>query len=236
MAPAKARVAGDMADLTLAGDPPITVALRRNGRARRLTLRVSGLDGSVTLTVPLHVPCAEAHDFARSREDWLRDRLGAVTGPSAVAAGTVLPVEGVPTRLVLAPSTRLTHEDGEISAASPGAVQAYLRHLARDRLTAAVDRHTSTLGRRATAIALRDPRSRWGSCSSAGRLMFSWRLVLAPPAILDYVAAHEVAHLVHMDHSRAFWDVVARLCPAHAAERAWLRREGAALHRWRFGH
>ena len=225
-----------MADLTLAGDPPIVVALRRNGRARRLTLRVSGLDGRVTLTVPPRVPVAEAHDFARSREDWLRGRLGAVAGPCQVAGGTVLPVEGAATRLVLSPSTRLTHTGGEISAASPEAVLAYLRHLARDRLTAAVDRHASALGRRATAIALRDPRSRWGSCSSAGRLMFSWRLVLAPPAVLDYVAAHEVAHLAHMDHSRRFWDVVARLCPGHAGERAWLRLEGAALHRWRFGH
>lgn len=225
-----------MADLILAGDPPITVALRRHRRARRLTLRVSGLDGRVTLTVPPHVPAAEAHDFVRSREAWVRGRLGTVAGPCTVAEGTVLPVEGVPTRIGLAPWEKPAHGPGEILAASPEAVLACLRRLARDRLTVAVDRHATTLGCRATAIALRDPRSRWGSCSSEGRLMFSWRLVLAPPAVLDYVAAHEVAHLVHMDHSRAFWNVVALLCPAHAAERAWLRREGAALHRWRFGH
>jgi predicted metal-dependent hydrolase len=106
--------------------------------------------------------------------------------------------------------------------------------LARDRLAAACDRHAQRLGRRPAALVLRDTRSRWGSCSAQGVLMFSWRLAMAPPAVLDYVAAHEVAHLAEMNHSRAFWATVARLLPDHAAPRAWLRAEGGALHRWRF--
>ena len=83
-------------------------------------------------------------------------------------------------------------------------------------------------------LTLRDTRSRWGSCSTDGNLMFSWRLILAPRQVLDYVAAHEVAHLVHMDHSSRFWGVVADLCPDYAAPRGWLRREGHGLHRFRF--
>lgn len=225
-----------MTELVLAGDPPIAVAMRRNAQARRLTLRVSGLDGRVTLTVPAHVPEVEALAFARSREGWLRGRISDVSSPVRVTDGTVLPIEGVPTRLRLARGCRVHHGADGLAAASPAAALAYLRGLARDRLAASVDRHGVALGRTASAISLRDTRSRWGSCSSAGRLMFSWRLILAPPPVLDYVAAHEVAHLAHMDHSAAFWAVVADLFPDHAAERAWLRSEGGSLHRWHFGH
>jgi predicted metal-dependent hydrolase len=97
-----------------------------------------------------------------------------------------------------------------------------------------VARHALRAGREAGRLSLRDTRSRWGSCSCRGDIMLSWRLVMAPPAILDYVAAHEAAHLVRMDHSRDFWRLVARLDPGHEAARGWLRREGASLHRWRF--
>jgi predicted metal-dependent hydrolase len=90
------------------------------------------------------------------------------------------------------------------------------------------------LGRRFSRLSLRDTRSRWGSCSSRGGLSYSWRLILAPPDVLDYVAAHEVAHLAEMNHSPAFWALVARLCPGYQAPRGWLRREGAGLHRYRF--
>jgi predicted metal-dependent hydrolase len=114
-------------------------------------------------------------------------------------------------------------------------VAAFLRALARDRLAAASDRHAARLGRGFGRLTLRDTRSRWGSCSSAGDLMFSWRLVMAPPEVLDYVAAHEVAHLAHMHHGPAFWAEVRRLYGDHRAARGWLRREGAALHRFRFG-
>ncbi|MFN6979665.1 MAG: M48 family metallopeptidase, partial [Gemmobacter sp.] len=121
------------------------------------------------------------------------------------------------------------------AAAGAGArVAAFLRLLARDRLAAACDAHAARAGRRYVRLVLRDTRSRWGSCTAQGALMFNWRLAMAPPAVLDYVAAHEVAHLVRMDHSPAFWAEVERLRPGHAADRAWLRRHGGALHGWRF--
>ena len=102
------------------------------------------------------------------------------------------------------------------------------------RLAQASDRHASALGLAHRAISLRDTRSRWGSCNHSGRLMFSWRLAMAPPDILDYVAAHEVAHRRHMDHSAAFWATVERIHGAYAGPRAWLRENGASLHRYRF--
>jgi predicted metal-dependent hydrolase len=114
-------------------------------------------------------------------------------------------------------------------------IATFLKSAARLRLAAAADRHAGRLGRNLGRLTLRDTRSRWGSCTASGDLMFSWRLVMAPPAVLDYVVAHEVAHFEEMNHSPAFWSVVARLCPDHRSHRKWLRREGATLHRYRFG-
>ncbi|TGN54246.1 DUF45 domain-containing protein, partial [Paracoccus liaowanqingii] len=113
-------------------------------------------------------------------------------------------------------------------------VAAWLKQLALIRLRAACDGFSARLGRPYRAIVLRDTRSRWGSCTQDGRLMFSWRLAMAPPLVLDYVAAHEVAHLAHMDHSARFWAQTEALMPGHAPHRAWLRAQGGDLMLWRF--
>ncbi|MGB5557542.1 MAG: M48 family metallopeptidase, partial [Paracoccaceae bacterium] len=113
-------------------------------------------------------------------------------------------------------------------------IRAFLKLAARDRLNVAVDRYADLAGRRVSNITLRDTRSRWGSCTSDGRLMFSWRLIMAPPRVLDYVAAHEVAHLVEMNHSPAYWAVVRRIYPDYEVQRRWLRAHGQKLHAVRF--
>jgi len=113
-------------------------------------------------------------------------------------------------------------------------VQAFLKLRARDQLAAASDHYAQSLGRSYARLSLRDTRSRWGSCSSKGTLMYSWRLVMAPPAVLNYVAAHECAHLVEMNHSAAFWAIVAELMPDYATHRLWLRENGDRLHRVSF--
>lgn len=227
-----------MDSMILPGTPPIAVSLRRSAQARRLSLRVSRLDGRVTLSLPRFVPQAEAMAFLRAREDWVRRALSGVVTARQVEHGTVLPVEGRLLRVTAARVRRVEVADGSLlvpESADPGPrVAAFLRQAAQARLRAACDRHALALGRPYGRITLRDTRSRWGSCTARGDLMFSWRLILAPPPVLDYVAAHEVAHLAHMDHSAAFWATTARLYPDHAAQRAWLRREGGALHTWRF--
>lgn len=227
-----------MADHVLPGDPPVTVALRRSALARRLSLRVSGADGRVTLTLPRRSPLRDALAFLRSREGWLRDRLGRLEPPVVPRFGGTIPFEGLP--LLLVPGPRTAWREGALEmpgdeAALPRRLAAVLREAARARLGAACALHAGRLGRPHGPITLRDTRSRWGSCSASGRLMFSWRLVLAPPAVLDYVAAHEVAHLARMDHSPAFWAIVEGLCPGHAGPRAWLREHGGSLHRLRLG-
>lgn len=228
-----------MATARLDGDPPVEITLRRSAAARRYSLRVSGLDGRVTLTLPYRGSLAEAMAFARSREGWIRRALTAQAPAVDIAPGAQLPVEGrfltvVPAavRAVCVEHARLLVPHG--TPAGPR-VAAFLKAAARRRLTASAEGHAAALGRQVGRITLRDPRSRWGSCSHSGDLMFSWRLIMAPPAVLDYVAAHEAAHLVEMNHAPAFWSLVARLCPGHAPLRAWLRTEGGALHRYRFG-
>ncbi len=219
----------------LASDPGIEVTLRRTRQARRLSLRVSSLDGRVTLTIPRHASAAEAQRFAEERRDWIAAARGRLDLPVQVAPGLALPIEGRPVRLVAGSATRLTAEELEVPVSAPGrAAAGVLKTLARDRLAASADRYAALIGRSYSAMTLRDTRSRWGSCTAEGRLMFSWRLAMAPPDVLDYVAAHEIAHLVHMDHSAAFWGLVDEINPGWESRRDWLRTEGVALHRFRF--
>jgi len=221
----------------LPGDPPLRIRWNRSARARRLSLTVSRLDGSVTLTLPQRASARSAMAFLNDRRDWLTRAMQGVDGPAPVAPGTALPIEGTPLRLTPA-ETRVARIDGErllVPAARPeAAALAFLKTRARARLAERVAVHARALGRTPGKLTLRDTRSRWGSCTAAGDLMFSWRLIMAPPRILDYVTAHEVAHLVHMNHSPAFWALVARLFPAHAEARRWLKAEGARLHHYRF--
>ena len=221
------------------GNPPIEIALQRSCRARRLSLRVSRLDGRVTLTLPQGVAEREGLDFARAREAWLRGHVAAIETERRPQIGGTLPFEGVELPIVAGPVRGAALRDGALVVPDDPArvasrLAVFLKLAARDRLAAASDRHAAALGRRYGRISLRDTRSRWGSCSSAGHLMYSWRLVMAPPEVLDYVAAHEVAHLVETNHSPDYWTVVDRIFPRHRDCRRWLRDHGAALHRVRF--
>lgn len=222
----------------LPGDPPVEVVLKRSTRATRFSLRVSRSDGRVSLSLPLWAPEGEALAFLRDREEWLRGHLDRAPRLQRAAIGALVPICGIPREVVAGPSRAARFVEGRIEVpegprAGPR-IRALLGALARERLTRAVQDHSAALGRSATRITLRDPRSRWGSCSSKGDLMFSWRLIMAPPAVLDYVAAHEVAHLVEMNHSTAFWRVCARLRPDFGEQRDWLKRNGASLLAWRF--
>ena len=224
----------------LPGDPPIEITLRRSARTRRFSLRVSRMDGRVTLTLPPRAREGEAMAFAATQEAWLRRALAGLPAVAGVTLGTEVPVEGRMLRMT-AGAGRVVRIEGDAllvpgDAAQAGRrVQAFLKALARTRLAAASDRYAALVGRSFVAMSLRDPRSRWGSCTADGALMYSWRLVMAPPDVLDYVAAHEVAHLVEMNHSPAFWAVVARLRPDWQRQRDWLRTRGGDLQGYRFG-
>jgi predicted metal-dependent hydrolase len=228
-----------MSDHILRGDPPIPLLLRRSGQARRISLRISQLDGRVTLTLPKRCPEAEALDFAAQKETWIRKHLQARTPDETVGLGASIPFQGQMVQIVSGPGRRVQVLEGALVVpGAPDRVAArlggFLKQTARGRLAAASDHYAATLGRPYERLSIRDTRSRWGSCSSSGGLMYSWRLIMAPSEVLDYVAAHEVAHLQEMNHSPAFWDVVQRLYGDYKDARAWLRREGSDLHRFRF--
>ncbi|WP_341367026.1 SprT family zinc-dependent metalloprotease [Yoonia sp. BS5-3] len=223
---------------TLNGNPPIDVSLRRSRRAKRLSLRVSRLDGRVTLTLPHLAAEREGISFLRAKEAWLRSHLDQLAPVQTVAIGEQIMLRGKMTPIVAGEGKRLVIADQQIAAPGPEGlglkIKAQLRQIARNALVEASDRYAGLLGQSYTRISIRDTRSRWGSCSSQGALMYSWRLIMAPPSVLDYVAAHEVAHLVEMNHSAAFWAVVEKICPGYKAERDWLRQHGDRLHRVNF--
>ncbi len=228
-----------MGQLRLEGNPEIDIMTRRSARARRLSLRVSRLDGRVTLTLPRGVSEREALAFAREREGWLRGHLGQLLPEVRVGYGTDLTVLGEALRIMPGDGRRVRREPGRLLVPHPATrvgarVKGWLKSTAREAIVGSCDQHAAALGRSFRKVTLRDTRSRWGSCSSDGDLMLSWRLVLAPPEVLDYVCAHEVAHLAEMNHSPAFWAEVARLCPPWKGYRDWLRDNGEALHRFRF--
>lgn len=216
-------------------DPAVLVTLRRSAAARRFTLSVRG--GEARLTAPRAAPDHETRLFLLRQSGWLREALARSPERTKVRPGAMLPLDG---RMVLLTPLdrgpcRLSAEGLGAPRRNPGAaVAAFLKLHAQERLAPAARRAAALIGRPVGRIALRDTRSRWGSCTSAGDLAFSWRLAMAPPAVQDYVAIHEAAHLLEMNHGPRFWALVARLCPDFRHHRAWLRREGAGLHAYDF--
>jgi predicted metal-dependent hydrolase len=237
------RAAMNDAIITL-DDPDLPVRLRVTARARRFTLRLEPSGDGAVLTMPPGVPMSEARMFLVRQSGWLTRALARQPGRVVVGPGTRLPVAGneVEIHAIDGPRRVPRLEDGRLILSGAGArgfqvgprVTAFLKTRARNALVPAAQRYAGLLGRQATAITLRDTRSRWGSCTAQGRLNFSWRLAMAPPEVLDYVAAHEAAHLVEMNHAPRYWAVVARILPDYQRHRAWLKSEGRKLHGFRF--
>ncbi|MGA9600287.1 MAG: SprT family zinc-dependent metalloprotease [Methylocystis sp.] len=232
----------------------IVVALRRSRAARRYTLRVRFAARDAVLTMPQRGSLCDARAFAERHAAWIATRLQRLPEAIPFLPGAVAPLRGVDHLLTHRPEARgvvwseplaavgtLNERDDapEFALCVTGAVEHmhrrvsdFLKREARRDLEAAVARHTQALSLPARSVGLRDPVSRWGSCSSTGSLNFSWRLIMAPPFVLDYLAAHEVAHLVHLDHSPRFWALTRRLSSEVDGAEAWLTRQGSQLHKY----
>lgn len=227
-----------------APEPPllvdgIEIALRRS-RAGRFVLRVGKATGEARLSAPSRASRAEAERFLKAHLGWLRARIAAAPGPLPFAPGVSIPLRGEARLLKADPFRRggpVLVSEAETALYVPPerfaeTLTLWLKAEARRDLEAAAARHAAALGVRPGRIVLRDPRTRWGSCAASGDLSFSWRLILAPPGILDYLAAHECAHLVEFDHGPGFWALVKRLRPDHEQAEGWLRAHGPGLHRY----
>jgi predicted metal-dependent hydrolase len=213
------------------------VALRVSPRARRLLLRMDAATRRFDLVLPRGLPPETALRFLNAQRGWIAARLDALPMRVPFVEGAVVPVFGVPHCIrreedPAAPTMAIA--DGEIrvrGGPEPVArrVRDHLARLAAQQLTARARFQAARIGRKVTRVTVRDTKSRWGSCSASGSLSFSWRLILAPEPVLDYVVAHEVAHLMEMNHSARFWKLVRTLVPDPASQRAWLKRHRSEL-------
>lgn len=211
------------------------VTWRRSVRARRISLRFDMATGGVVLTLPPRATRAAGQRLLDGSAGWIAERARRLPPAIALTDGGLVPVHGVARRITAAGARGVTRLDGDAllvpgdPAFLPRRVTDWLRAEARRTLVPLAHARVAQLDRTVTRVVLRDTRTRWGSCTGAGTLMFSWRLVMAPPWVQDYVVCHEAAHRVHMDHSARFWAVLDGLYPGREAAEAWLAGEGVGL-------
>ena len=233
-------------DVSHAGET-YRINLRRAASARRFTLRVRTATQDVVLTMPARGSLNEAKFFASRHAAWIGAKLRRLPKQIPFAAGETIAMRGVLHRITHCASRRgaVWIESGTagmenmpllcVGGEAPFVarrVRDYLVKEAKKDIEAAVRSHTNKLNASMHKVSLRDTVSRWGSCSASGALSFSWRLIMAPHFVLDYLAAHETAHLLHMNHSKRFWTTVASLTPDTERAEAWLKAHGSGLLRF----
>ena len=230
-------------DLVFAG-LPTPVQVRRHPAAKRLTLRISPTRRAVILTMPKHCSFDDASDFLNENIEWVRERIEQLPDAVPFVNDIDIPLRGELHRICFKGPLRgrdvvwIEKQADELSNLcvtgdfdhAPRRLKDWLSAQAKDDLGTRVNWHAKNLGLQARHISVRDQTTRWGSCSSRGHLSFSWRLILAPSFVLDYVAAHEVAHLQEMNHGPRFWELVRMTMPHMDDARDWLKHNGSKLH------
>lgn len=231
-----------MAESIRLDDPDLTVTIRRSARARRFTLTVPQNGDPPRVTVPPRTPERDIRMFLLRQGEWLARAVARLPAQTLVSAGATIPVAGTllqiihltgPRRTPQVSANELILQGGDASSIGKR-IEAWLKERARGQVTTIARSCAETLGAAVGTIKMRDTKGQWGSCTHKGDLSFSWRLAMAPPEVLDYVAAHEAAHLLEMNHGPEFWAHVERLRPNWRAQRNWLKTQGATLHRYRF--
>lgn len=229
----------DVATLALA-DREVPLRVRRHPRARSIILRIDNHDGGVTLVLPRRVSLDEGLRFAAGKQAWIARRLAALPPRTAFADGATVPLLGVPHTIRHRPEGRggVRREGGELHVFGraeflPRRLIDWLKAEARREIQPRAREKAARINCRVERVTVRELRSRWGSCSGSGCLSFCWRLILAPEAVLDYVVAHEVAHLAELNHGPRFRRLMGELAEGGVkdAER-WLRRHGPGLQRY----
>lgn len=217
---------------------PAPIVWRRSARARRISLRIDPKAGGIIVTLPTRAAIADARKLLLSHQGWVADRLGRLPRPVVLQDGATVPIGGRDHVIRHQPGARgaawieadTLHVSGRPEFLARR-VTDFLRAEAKRRLARLAVQKAAAAGLTAKRVVVKDTSSRWGSCAADGTLMFCWRLVMAPPEVQDYVVGHEVAHLRHMDHSRAFWALAAQLTPHKRAAEHWLATHGAGLMR-----
>lgn len=217
------------------------VNLRRNSQAKKMVLRVDAVSGEIKLTAPKHVSLRNLQTFLNENTDWLTIEKAKVDARPPIADGSMLPFLGTPHLVCFGGQpprkVRLSGEEihvGGPADQAPARLLRWLKAQAKDQLGKDAKYYADLLQVDFKRVSIGDMKSRWGSCSSSGTLRFNWRLIMAAPDVRRYVAAHEVAHILEMNHSDRFWGHVERCMPAYKAERKWLKSNGQELMRIRF--
>ena len=229
------------------GNRVMPLTIREHPRSTRITLRIEPGAKGLSLTVPIGLGRTEIDDFLDRHQGWLLTKLARFPqSPSALGHGSSIMLRGVLHQVEHSGSLRGVTEAQQskggavlrVSGMPEHAgrrIATFLKKEARRDLEAAVQIHARGVRKPVKSITMKDTRSRWGSCSWDGNLSFSWRIVMAPPFVIDYLAAHEVAHLDQMNHGPEFWILCRRLCPRTDEAKAWLKRHGSQLHAIEFG-
>lgn len=218
----------------------VTLSVVENARARRMTLRIGAGGRRIGVTVPPGTDPRAVERFVARHHGWLEERLARLPDRPQVRPGVKIPLRGVPHLVVHEPERRgaavaETRDGVAVLAVGgdrrhlPRRIADLLKRAAKADIERLVAGHAATVGRRVRAIRYRDTSSRWGSCTADGTLSFSWRIMMAPPVVIDYLVAHEVAHLKEMNHGPRFWALCRTLCPRTDEAKAWLKRNGDAL-------
>jgi predicted metal-dependent hydrolase len=220
-------------------DVDIPVIIRRSPRARRISLKIDSHNHTAILVLPRHISESDGLRFASQQRQWIMAQLQDLPDLVPFTEGAIIPVRGEDCRIIHPGAGRgvVENTDGTLSVFGrpehlARRLKDWLKREARNDINPLVIAKSATLKKKAGRISIRDQKTRWGSCSANGNLSFNWRLVLAPPFVLEYVVAHEVAHLAEHNHSKAFWRHVRELTEFERDGREWLQREGTTLHRY----
>ena len=225
----------------------LKIKVKKLKRARRIILRVCEIHGEVQITIPLYLRLRAFTQFMDQHLEWIKSKKRNIHPQLAISEGISLPVFGLErtiladpyckaeyrltSNLLTVPKKKLVTQNEIIFKHQ---IRRALIQIAYDFFYEDCKKYADKLGVSFLKISIKDTRSRWGSCSEDKKLMFSWRLVMAPKEVSSYVAAHEVAHLVHMNHSKEFWTIVNFLCADYLTHRSWLRKNGKQLHKFLF--
>lgn len=218
------------------GDAEIPLRIRRNAQARRMILRLDPDTGGALVTLPKRTSVRQAVALVEEKSDWLLARIAASLPHVAFADGAVIPYRGEDHIIRHRPkmSGTVRQEEGGLLVSGgpehlPRRLTDWLKARAKEEIAPQARNMAAMIDRSVNRITVRDTKSRWGSCSPAGNLNFCWRLIMAPPWVLDYVVAHEVAHLRHMNHSKDFWRTVDSLNSQTKPARHWLNKNAERL-------
>lgn len=229
----------DIPEWLQVGEELLPLVIKRHKLAKRICLRYDPTGHSINLTLPRHARMSEGLHFLTLKTQWLMTTLQEMPIKKQIKPGVVIPLFGERVRIKHDESLRCAWklEDDVLTVSGKREhferrVMDAIRKMAKKHITDLAHYQSRRIGRVVRRVSVRDTRSRWGSCSSVGNLSFSWRLIFAPYEVFEYVVAHEVSHLRHMNHGERFWQLCEFLCPNYEVAKEWLRVHGKELYRF----